>query len=57
MSEAMDARVASDRRLVLPKAISLALGLTDPGVVVMTPEDGDIRLTSVAAKIKPAPIV
>jgi AbrB family looped-hinge helix DNA binding protein len=46
MSETIDVRVASNGRLVLPKAIRSALGLKEAGKVTMTIEGGEVRIIS-----------
>jgi bifunctional DNA-binding transcriptional regulator/antitoxin component of YhaV-PrlF toxin-antitoxin module len=50
----MSVRVASNGRLVLPKAIRKALGVENAGVVVMSVVDDEVRLTSVAKNIAAA---
>ena len=52
--ETMSVRVASDGRMVLPKAICAALGLKDGGVVVMLVVDDQVHLTSMASNIAAA---
>jgi AbrB family looped-hinge helix DNA binding protein len=54
MSETIDVRVASNGRLVLPKAIRSALGLKDAGKVTMTIEDGEVRIISNLQRIAQA---
>jgi bifunctional DNA-binding transcriptional regulator/antitoxin component of YhaV-PrlF toxin-antitoxin module len=54
MSNSMSVRVASNGRLVLPKAIRKALGVENAGVVVMSVVDDEVRLTSVAKNIAAA---
>lgn len=54
MANSLAVRVASNGRLVLPKAIRKALGLEDAGVIVMSVVDGEVRLTSMAKNVAAA---
>ena len=54
MSAAFDAKVAHNGRLVLPKMVREALGLTDGGTVVFSVEGGEVKLTSIQQSIKRA---
>lgn len=54
MSQAFDARVANNGRLVLPKMVREALGMADGGTVVFSVEDGEVRLTSIQQSIRHA---
>jgi AbrB family looped-hinge helix DNA binding protein len=54
MSEMIGVRVASNGRLVLPKAIRSALGLKDAGTIVMSVDDGEVRITSTLQRVKKA---
>ncbi len=46
MSETIDVRIAPNGRMVLPRAAREALGLTGAGVVVVSLDGNDVRLTS-----------
>lgn len=54
MTASLSIRVASNGRMVLPKAIRTALGLKDAGVIVVSVVDNEIRLTSMAKNIAAA---
>jgi AbrB family looped-hinge helix DNA binding protein len=54
MANSLAVRVASNGRLVLPKAIRKALGLEDAGVVVISVVDDEVRLTSMAKNVAAA---
>lgn len=52
--DAISVHVASNGRLVLPKAMRAALGLKDAGVVVMSVVNEEVHLTSMASNIAAA---
>ncbi|WP_155646258.1 AbrB/MazE/SpoVT family DNA-binding domain-containing protein [Erythrobacter donghaensis] len=54
MSKAFDARMAHNGRLVLPKMVREALGMSDGGTVVFSLENGEVKLTSLDQSIKRA---
>jgi bifunctional DNA-binding transcriptional regulator/antitoxin component of YhaV-PrlF toxin-antitoxin module len=54
MSEMVRVQVAANGRLVLPKALRAALGLQDAGSVLMSLDDGDIKITSIAKSVAAA---
>ena len=54
MQETIDIRIAPNGRMVLPRAARAALGVTGAGVVVLSIEGGDVRLTSMQQSIKRA---
>jgi AbrB family looped-hinge helix DNA binding protein len=54
MTGSLAVKVASNGRLVLPKAVREALGLKDAGVVVMSVVDDEVRLTSMAKNVAAA---
>lgn len=54
MAKAFDAKVAHNGRLVLPKMVREALGMSDGGTVVFSLEDGEVKLTSLEQSIKRA---
>ena len=45
MPSSIDLRVGANGRMVLPKALRQALGLSGDAVVIATVEDGAVRLT------------
>lgn len=47
MSTSIDLHVGANGRMVLPKALRQALGLSGDAVVIATVEDGAVRLTPV----------
>ena len=47
-------RIASSERLVLPKTIRTALGLNYAGTIIMSGDDGEVRITSMAKRIAKA---
>lgn len=54
MGKMFDAKVAHNGRLVLPKQVREALGMTDGGTVVFSLEDDEIKLTSVRQSVERA---
>ncbi len=51
MGEMVDIRVAANGRMVLPKNIRKVLGLHGEGKIIVTVEEGGVRLTSVEQAI------
>lgn len=47
-------KIAANGRLVLPKAAREALGLEDAGVLALSIDKGEVRLTSMRERIKHA---
>jgi len=54
MQETIDIRIAPNGRMVLPRAARAALGVTGAGVVVLSIDGGEVRLTSMQQSIKRA---
>ncbi len=54
MSQSISVRLAPNGRMVLPKAARVALGLTGAGIVSLSVEGDEVKLTSMAANIKRA---
>jgi bifunctional DNA-binding transcriptional regulator/antitoxin component of YhaV-PrlF toxin-antitoxin module len=54
VSEVIDVRIAPNGRMVLPRAVREALGVTGPGVVLLTLERDGVRLTSMRRSIERA---
>ncbi len=54
MSEVVDVRIATNGRMVLPRAVREALGMTGAGVVLLTVDGDDVRLTSMRRSIERA---
>jgi bifunctional DNA-binding transcriptional regulator/antitoxin component of YhaV-PrlF toxin-antitoxin module len=54
MQETIDIRIAPNGRMVLPRAARAALGVTGAGVVVLSIDGGEVRLTSMQQSIKHA---
>lgn len=54
MGKAFDAKVAHNGRLVLPKMVREALGMSAGGTVVFSVEEGEVKLTSLDQSIKRA---
>jgi len=54
MSEVIDVRIATNGRMVLPRAVREALGMTGAGVVLLTVEGDEVRLTSMRRSIERA---
>lgn len=51
MTRAMDVRVANNGRMVLPKSVREALGVTQGGAVVLSIEGDVVKLTSIRQSI------
>ena len=54
MTQAMDVRVANNGRMVLPKSVREALGVTQGGAVVLSIEGDVVKLTSIRQSISRA---
>jgi bifunctional DNA-binding transcriptional regulator/antitoxin component of YhaV-PrlF toxin-antitoxin module len=54
VSEVIDVRIATNGRMVLPRAVREALGMTGAGVVLLTVDGDDVRLTSMRRSIERA---
>ncbi|MCU0886164.1 MAG: AbrB/MazE/SpoVT family DNA-binding domain-containing protein [Beijerinckiaceae bacterium] len=54
MQELIDIRIAKNGRMVLPRAARQALGVTGAGVVVLSIEGENVKLTSMQQSIKRA---
>ena len=54
MSQLLTMRVAANGRVVLPKAARLALGVTGAGIVSLSVDGDEVKLTSVASNIRRA---
>ncbi len=54
MPQTINARIAANGRMVLPKAVRAALGVNGAGVVSISVEGEEVRLTSIASRIKHA---
>ena len=54
MTQAMDVRVANNGRMVLPKSVREALGVTQGGAVVLSIEGDVVKLTSIRQSVAQA---
>jgi bifunctional DNA-binding transcriptional regulator/antitoxin component of YhaV-PrlF toxin-antitoxin module len=54
MQEMMDIRIAENGRMVLPRSARNALGVTGAGVVVLSIDGNDVKLSSMRQSIKRA---
>lgn len=54
MGMAIDVRVAQNGRMVLPRAVRKALGMTDGGTVVLSIEGDEVKLSSIRRSIRHA---
>jgi bifunctional DNA-binding transcriptional regulator/antitoxin component of YhaV-PrlF toxin-antitoxin module len=54
MQEVIDIRIAENGRMVLPRSARNALGVTGAGVVVLSIDGDDVKLTSMRQSIKRA---
>ena len=52
MSNVINVRIASNGRMVLPKAAREALGVTGAGVIALVVEGDEVKLTSMASRVK-----
>lgn len=51
MAQSLAIKVGANGRMVLPKAMRTAMGLSDSGVIVASVVDGEIRMTTMAKNI------
>ena len=51
MPDVMDVRVASNGRMVLPRAVREALGVTGAGVVVLSVDGDEVKLSSITLSV------
>jgi bifunctional DNA-binding transcriptional regulator/antitoxin component of YhaV-PrlF toxin-antitoxin module len=54
MQEVMDIRVAPNGRMVLPKAARAALGVTGAGIIALSVDGDQVKLTSMRSSIQRA---
>ena len=54
MQEVIDVRVATNGRMVLPRSVRNALGLTGAGVVVLSVDGDEVKLSSMRQSINRA---
>lgn len=54
MQQVINARIAENGRMVLPKAARKALGVTGAWVVALVVDGDEVKLTSLASRIKHA---
>ena len=54
MAEQIEVRIMPNGRMVLPKAARAALGLSGAGVIAVSVEGDEVKLTSMAASIRKA---
>ena len=54
MSQHIDIRIAANGRMVLPRPVREALGITGAGVVVLSIDGDDIKLSSMRKSIQRA---
>ena len=54
MRHVIDIRIADNGRMVLPKAARAALGVTGAGLLALTVEGDEVKLTSMANSLKRA---
>ena len=54
MAQMINARIAANGRMVLPKAVRAALGVNGAGVVSISVDGEEVRLTSIASRVKHA---
>ena len=54
MQQQIDIRVAANGRMVLPRSVRDALGVTGSGVVVLSVDGDEVKLTSMRQSIKRA---
>lgn len=52
MSQMIDVRVAPNGRMVLPKAARAALGVTGAGVVALSIDGDEVKLASMASRVR-----
>lgn len=54
MGMVIDVRVAQNGRMVLPRAVRTALGMSDGGTVVLSIEGDEVKLTPIRTSIRRA---
>jgi bifunctional DNA-binding transcriptional regulator/antitoxin component of YhaV-PrlF toxin-antitoxin module len=54
MQQEIDIRVAPNGRMVLPRSVRDALGVTGSGVIVLSVDGDEVKLTSIRQSIKRA---
>lgn len=54
MQEVIDVRVATNGRMVLPRSVRNALGITGAGVVVLSVDGDEVKLSSMRQSINRA---
>lgn len=54
MPQMIDIRIAPNGRMVLPKAARVALGVTGAGVLALSVEGDEVKLTSMASRVRHA---
>ena len=54
MGMSIDVRVAQNGRMVLPRAVRTALGMTDGGTVVVSIEGDEVMLSSIRQSVRHA---
>lgn len=54
MRQVIDIRIADNGRMVLPRAARTALGVTGAGVLALTVDGDEVKLTSMASSLKRA---
>ena len=52
MQQAINVRIAPNGRMVLPKAVRAALGVEGAGVIALTVDGDEVKLTSMASRIR-----
>ena len=52
MSQMIDVRIAPNGRMVLPKAARAALGVTGAGIVALSVDGDEVKLTSMASRVR-----
>ncbi len=52
MPQAINVRIADNGRMVLPKAVRAALGVEGAGVIALTVDGDEVKLSSMASRIR-----
>ena len=52
MQQAINVRIAPNGRMVLPKAVRDALGVEGAGVIALTVDGDEVKLSSMASRIR-----
>ena len=52
MQQAINVRIAPNGRMVLPKAVRAALGVEGAGVIALTVDGDEVKLSSMASRIR-----